>query len=118
MLSIKIRRKRVNFRMLCVTLTAVEWWPALPVMGQIINILDWCATLLLSQLLILTVAEQNLLQTMQKQMVCLPCSKPVFGSAQRESVATRCLGSYSTGTPRMGILSLASLSFVNIFGHL
>lgn len=77
MLSIKIRRKRVNFRMLCVTLTAVEWWPALPVMGQIINILDWCATLFLSQLLILTVAEQNLLQTMQKQMVCLHCSKPL-----------------------------------------
>lgn len=77
MLSIKIRRKHDSFRMLCVTLTGVEWWPALPVMGQIINILDWCATLFLSQLLILTGAEKNLLQTMQKQIVCLPCRKPL-----------------------------------------
>lgn len=86
MLSIKIRTQRVSFRMLCVTLTAVDWWPALPVMGPIINILDWCATLLLSQLLILTVAEQNLLQTMQKQTVCLPCRKPLSSAVHSTGV--------------------------------
>lgn len=42
----------------------------------------------------------------------------VFSSAQHGSVATPCLGSYSKGILRMGILCLASLSFVSIFGHL
>lgn len=62
MLGIKVKKKCVSGLGCFASCSLRCWsvgWPVLPAMGQIINILGWCATLVLSQLLILIVVEQK-----------------------------------------------------------